>query len=99
MYTILAQGSCARAVASRLPLRRRMRRSFYQILGRGSFRISWRCRKMSQFVASEKRSYLAVTLAGGATIAGAAEQCGVSRRTVERKLAQPKFRQLVADLR
>ncbi|HEY1376613.1 MAG TPA: hypothetical protein VGF55_07455 [Gemmataceae bacterium] len=54
---------------------------------------------MSHSVASEKDVCLAAALAAGTPIGTAATQAGVSRRTVERKLARPDFRRLVADLR
>jgi hypothetical protein len=54
---------------------------------------------MSQFVASEKDPILALALAGGQSIEAVAEQAGLSRRTIERKLADPAFRQLVAEFR
>src|SRR5258707_5746 len=58
-----------------------------------------RCRKMSLIVASEKKFPLALDLASGLSIAAAAERAGVSRRTVERRLAQPAFQRLVQKLR
>ena len=54
---------------------------------------------MSQFVASEKDPMIALALAGGQSIAEVAEQFGLSRRTVERRLADPEFRRLVAEFR
>lgn len=54
---------------------------------------------MSQFVASEKDPILALALAGGQSIEAVAEQAGLSRRTIERKLADPAFRQMVAEFR
>jgi hypothetical protein len=54
---------------------------------------------MSHNVAPEKKSLLAWALASGHSIAQAAEQFGISRRTVERHLARPAFRQRVARLR
>ncbi|MFL5341755.1 MAG: hypothetical protein ACJ8F7_16545 [Gemmataceae bacterium] len=54
---------------------------------------------MSQIDASEKDVLLAMAVATGTTLAAAAEQGGVCRRTVERRLADPAFRRLVADLR
>jgi transposase-like protein len=54
---------------------------------------------MSQFVASEKDPMLALALAGGQPIAAVADQFGLSRRTIERRLADPAFRRLVADFR
>jgi hypothetical protein len=54
---------------------------------------------MSQNVASEKDSKLALALSAGATIAEAAAENGLSSRTVNRKLATPEFRRQVAELR
>jgi len=54
---------------------------------------------MSQNVAPEKRSLLALALASGSSIGDAAEKFGLSRRTVERWLAKPPFRRLIARLR
>jgi predicted ArsR family transcriptional regulator len=54
---------------------------------------------MSQNVVPGKRSLLAWALASGQSIAQAAEQFGVSRRTVERHLARPEFRRRVTQLR
>jgi hypothetical protein len=54
---------------------------------------------MTQNVGPEKRSLLALALASGTSIQDAAEQAGISRRTVERCLAKPAFRRLVARLR
>jgi hypothetical protein len=54
---------------------------------------------MTRNVGKEKRSLLALALASGTSIKDAAEQAGISRRTVERCLARPAFRQLVARLR
>jgi hypothetical protein len=54
---------------------------------------------MSQNVATGKKFPLALALATGVSTAAAAEQIGVSRRTVERQLAKPAFRRLVAKLR
>ena len=54
---------------------------------------------MSHDVASEKDVVLALALASGVSIAVAAEQAGVHRRTVERKLAEPAFRRQVAEFR
>jgi hypothetical protein len=54
---------------------------------------------MSQIDASEKDVVFALALASGTTTAAAAVQTGVSRRTLERRLAEPEFRRLVADLR
>jgi len=42
---------------------------------------------------------LALALAGGQPIAAVAEQFGLNRRTIERRLADPAFRRLVADFR
>ena len=54
---------------------------------------------MSQNVASEKDVILALALASGESTTAAGEKVGVCRRTVERHLAQPEFRKLVADFR
>jgi Homeodomain-like domain len=54
---------------------------------------------MSHNVAPGKKSLLAWALASGKSIAQAAEQFGVSRRTVERHLARPEFRRRVVRLR
>ena len=54
---------------------------------------------MSQFVALEKDVVLAMALAAGATVVEAAEQGGVCRRTVERRLADLAFRRIISDLR
>src|SRR5260221_9998148 len=61
--------------------------------------LTRRCRKMSENVALEKDVMLALALASGTKIVDAAEQAGVCRRTVERKLAEPDFRRMVAELR
>jgi hypothetical protein len=50
---------------------------------------------MSQNVPPAKRTLLAA----GTPVGAAAEQAGVSRRTVERCLARPAFRRLVARFR
>ena len=54
---------------------------------------------MSPNVAVRKKSLLAAALAAGATVTQAAEQFGISRRTVQRYLAQSAFRRQVARLR
>jgi hypothetical protein len=54
---------------------------------------------MSQNVPPEKRTLLALALASGTPVGIAAEQTGVSRKTVARYLAKPAFRRLVARLR
>jgi transposase-like protein len=54
---------------------------------------------MSQNVPEKKVSRLALVLAAGTTITAAAEEFGVSRKTVQRQLAKPAFRRLVAELR
>jgi hypothetical protein len=54
---------------------------------------------MSPNVPSEKNLRLAFALASGVGVCAAAEQSGASRKTVQRKLADPAFRRLVADLR
>lgn len=54
---------------------------------------------MSQNFASEKDPILALALAGGQTIAAVADQFGLSRRTIELRLADPAFRRLVAEFR
>src|SRR6185369_7978031 len=54
---------------------------------------------MSQNVPFRKNLDLAMALAAGATATAAAEQFGISRKTVQRKLAKPAFRQMVGKLR
>jgi hypothetical protein len=54
---------------------------------------------MSQNVPPGKKSLLAMALASGASAIEAAEQFGVSRKTVQRCLANAAFRQRVARLR
>jgi hypothetical protein len=54
---------------------------------------------MSQNVAPVKKSWLALALASGTSVPDTAKQFGVSRRTVERCLADPAFRRLVAGYR
>lgn len=54
---------------------------------------------MTQNVPLRKNLDLAMALAAGATATAAAEQFGISRKTVQRKLAKPAFRQMVAKLR
>jgi hypothetical protein len=54
---------------------------------------------MASFGTTEKKVALALALASGATAPQAAEQTGVSLRTVHRKLANPAFRRLVSRLR
>jgi hypothetical protein len=54
---------------------------------------------MSGFVRPEKDSTLAMALASGESVGVAAEQAGVTDRTVRRKLATPEFRRHVAELR
>lgn len=54
---------------------------------------------MSRNVPSERDSLLALALASGLPIGVAAEQVGIDRRTVSRKLSDSAFRRLVADLR
>jgi hypothetical protein len=54
---------------------------------------------MKQFETPEKDVALALALAVGASTTAAAEQAGISRVTAWRKLADPAFRQLVANLR
>jgi F420-0:gamma-glutamyl ligase len=54
---------------------------------------------MSGFVRLEKDSTLAMALASGESVGAAAEQAGVTDRTVRRKLSDPEFRRQVADLR
>ena len=54
---------------------------------------------MASFVvAGEKKSLLALALASGESPTEAAALAGVSHRTVQRRLADPAFRQLVAKL-
>src|SRR4029079_8703611 len=47
----------------------------------------------------EKDPILALALAGGQSITEVAEQAGLDRRTITRKLADPAFRCLVAEFR
>ncbi len=54
---------------------------------------------MAHFGSPKKDVTLALALASGGTITAAAEQAGVSRRTATRKLTDPAFRQLVAQMR
>jgi hypothetical protein len=54
---------------------------------------------MSQNVRQENDSLLAVALASGQSLNAAADQAGVCRKTVERKLADPAFRRQVAEFR
>ena len=54
---------------------------------------------MSHDVAPEKDSLLALALASGIPVVAAAEQAGVHRRTVERRLTDPAFRRKVAEFR
>jgi hypothetical protein len=54
---------------------------------------------MSHNVPSEKDPILALALAGGQSITEVAEQAGLDRRTITRKLADPAFRCLVAEFR
>jgi hypothetical protein len=54
---------------------------------------------MSQNVPPQKKSLLAMALASGISITDAAEQAGVCRKTVQRYLAKPAFRRLVARYR
>jgi hypothetical protein len=54
---------------------------------------------MSQNVPSKKRSLLAMALAARASATQAAEQFGISRKTVQRCLANPDFRRRVARRR
>jgi len=54
---------------------------------------------MSQNVAPAKRTLLALALAAGTPVGTAAEHAGISRKTVQRCLARPAFRRLVARLR
>src|SRR5947207_14647672 len=56
-----------------------------------------RCLTMSQNVPFKKNRELALALAGGMTMTAAAEQFGISRKTIQRKLAKSGFRRLVAD--
>jgi hypothetical protein len=55
--------------------------------------------KMSPNVPENKNPRLALILAAGATVTAAAEELGISRKTVQRKLAKPAFRRRVAELR
>jgi hypothetical protein len=54
---------------------------------------------MSQNVPFKKNLELAMALAGGCTATAAAERFGISRKTVQRKLAKPAFRRIVWNLR
>jgi hypothetical protein len=54
---------------------------------------------MSQNVAVEKDSFIALALASGTSVTAAAEQAGVDRKTVQRRLADPAFRRMVAEYR
>src|SRR5262245_44526127 len=60
---------------------------------------SWRLHKMSQNFPSEKDPMLALALAGGQSITAVADQFGLDRRTIYARLADPAFRQLVAEFR
>lgn len=54
---------------------------------------------MAKSVRGKGGSDLAVALASGASVAQAATRCGVSERTVYRRLEDPDFRQQVDRLR
>lgn len=54
---------------------------------------------MSPNVPSEKDSMLALALASGVPLGVAAEQAGVDRKTVQRKLATPEFKLQVDEFR
>ena len=54
---------------------------------------------MSQNVPPEKDVALALALASGLSASAAADQAGLDRRTVTRKLADPAFRRQVAEFR
>ena len=54
---------------------------------------------MSQFDTENKDVLLAMALAAGASASEAARQFEVSVSTVKRRMADPDFRQFVADLR
>jgi len=54
---------------------------------------------MSQIAPEEKNFPLALALASGLTITAAAEKLQGCRKTMQRRLAEPPFRQLVAELR
>jgi len=54
---------------------------------------------MSQNVPLKKRSLLATALYFGASVTQAAEQFGVSRKTVQRCMARPAFRRRVVQRR
>ena len=54
---------------------------------------------MSQFDTENKDVLLAMALAAGASASDAARQFEVSVSTVKRRMADPDFRQFVADLR
>jgi hypothetical protein len=54
---------------------------------------------MTHFDTQEKDVLLATAIASGATASAAAQQLELSRSTVERRMAEPQFRRLVADLR
>ena len=54
---------------------------------------------MARFGSPKKDVALALALASGVNAAVAAEKAGFSRRTAYRKLADPAFRQRVAEMR
>src|SRR5262245_29952115 len=84
--------------ARRLSNRRRTRWSLYARDGSTSS-CTRRWLKMAHFGSLKKDVTLAMALAAGANVTEAAEQARVSRRTATRKLADPAFRQLVAEMR
>src|SRR5262245_45958972 len=54
---------------------------------------------MEHFGTRKKDVALALALAAGANVLSAAQQVGVGRTTAHRRLADPAFRQLVAEMR
>lgn len=54
---------------------------------------------MTQIDTKEKDVLLATAIASGATASAAAKQLEMSLSTVQRRLSEPSFRRLVADLR
>jgi hypothetical protein len=54
---------------------------------------------MQQIATLEKDSMLAIALASGESISQVAEQAGIERSTIYRKLENPEFRRLVAEYR
>src|SRR5205823_4390661 len=58
-----------------------------------------RWNKMEHFGTRKKDVALALALAAGSGVGAAAEQAGLGRTTAWRRLADPAFRQLVAEMR